>query len=225
MTITKNTSIIALLLIATLGIACIAMPAVAQRNAGQQETESNPEAEEDPEAEAEGVSAEEAVRIRARRLAASRSMAELLVGEKKISIATGVSKTDGPDFAALADLEAGDVVMLTRSQAIKLRSDINLAFGDVALNTNNVAENYPGVYSIWLKKTASGWSFVFNSRPDVWGTMYHPEDNVGEIAAEYGTGSEPTERLEFELEEAGDGGVLKFKWGTHQWSAKFNIAS
>jgi len=50
--------------------------------------------------------------------------------------------------------------------------------------TENVAKGYAGVYGIWLKKTAKGWNFVFNQKPDVWGTMYDPAANVGEVPVE-----------------------------------------
>jgi len=165
-----------------------------------------------------------AQRARQRRRAQTTTTAQLKIGEKSISLLAAILKADGHDYKSIAALKNGDVLPLTRSQAIKLKTDLPLTIGDVALKTENVAKGYAGVYSVWLKKTAAGWNLVFNEKPDVWGTMYDPAANVGEAPAEYAKLDTPAEALKFELTQDGQGGVIKFSWGEHQWSAKFAIA-
>jgi hypothetical protein len=160
---------------------------------------------------------------RRRRLVTTTS-AQLKIGDKTISLNMGILKTDSPDYAAIANLKDGDVLLLTRSQTLKLKSDLPLTFGDVTLKTENVAEGYAGVYGIWIRKTAEGWDFVFNERPDVWGTMYDPAADVAEVPVSYAKLSEPTDALKLSLPQDGRGGALKITWGEHEWTAPFTLA-
>jgi len=161
---------------------------------------------------------------RQRRRIQTTTTAALKIGDKNISMLAAILKADAPDYASIAKLKDGEVLSLTRSQAIKLKTDLPLTFGDLTLKTENVAKGYAGVYSLWLKKTADGWSFVFNQKPDVWGTMYDPAANVGEIAVEHGAPEKTGEALKFTLVQEGQGGTLNISWGEHQWSAKFTLA-
>jgi hypothetical protein len=169
-------------------------------------------------------STEAAARARQRRRAQITTTALLKMGDKNVSLLAAILKSTGHDYKEIGNVKEGEVLQLTRSQAIKLKTDLNLTFGDLTLKTENVAKGYAGVYSVWLKKTAAGWSFVFNEKPDVWGTMYDASANVGEIPVEYTAVNPPTEALAFALTQEGQGGVLKITWGQHQWSAKFTFA-
>ncbi len=162
---------------------------------------------------------------RARRRMQTTTTAALKIGDKNISMLAAILKADAPDYALIDKLKEGDVLQITRSQAIKLKTDLPLTFGDVTLKTENVAKGYAGVYSLWIKKTADGWAFVFNQKPDVWGTMYDAAANVGEVKVEHGAPEKTDEGLKFAIEQQGtDGGTIKISWGAHQWSAKFAIA-
>ena len=87
------------------------------------------------------------------------------------------------DYPQLQKVKAGEVLRLTRSAAWKLRTEVDLIVGgELRLDTENVAANYPGVYSLWLKKTTNGWNLLANSEPDIWATMHNPDADVGEIA-------------------------------------------
>lgn len=193
----------------------------AQRTSAQNKPEVD--LEEDPEAGSASseLSEEEIEALRLRRRLMTSSWAELEVGEDKIVISTGIAKADGPDFETIAGLKDGEVLLLTRCQSVKLKTPVALKVGSVDLKTDNVAENYPGVYSIWLKKVGNGWNIVFNEKPDVWGTMYDSKADVGETPATYSKLDTPSEKLAFEI---GDG-MLSLKWGPHQWSSKFTIVN
>lgn len=167
---------------------------------------------------------EAAERARQRRRVQTTTTAVLKFGDKNISLLSAILKTSGHDYQEIVNVKDGAVMPLTRSQVIKLKTDLALTFGEVTLKTENVAKGYAGVYGVWLKKTATGWNFIFNQKPDVWGTMYDASANVGEIPAEYTKLDPPTEALAFAIVQEGQGGVLKISWGEHQWSAKFTLA-
>jgi hypothetical protein len=179
-------------------------------------------ATDDPGAD-EGAAAGGQTQQQQRRRMVTTTTAQLKVGDKTIGMTSGILKTDSPDYESIAKLNEGDVLLLTRSQTIKLKTDLPMSFGDVTIKTENVAKGYAGVYGIWLKKSADGWTLVFNERADVWGTMYDPAANVAEVPAAYASLAEPTEALKFELPQSGNGGAIKISWGEHEWTAPFTI--
>ena len=132
----------------------------------------------------------------------------------------------GPDQATaqlyFASPSDGVIVRFVESAALKLRNDLDITFGDTVIETGIHAENYPGVYSIWLKKVGDEWHLVFNKKSDVWGTQHDPEADVAEITIESGPAEEAAENLTLKLEADGEnGGILMIIWGDQQWTAKF----
>ncbi len=215
-------------------LAAVALLSFAPATHSSSQEQSNEEAKEavavpseaDPEAEgATPEDTEEAERRRQRRRMRLVTAADLSVDDKEISLLTGRQPVDSPDYDTVATLRAGDMLLLTQSQTIKLKTAADLKVGDTVLETENVAEDYPGVYGIWLKKVEDGWHFIFNEKPDVWGTMYDAEKDIAEVPVAYTTLDEPTERMVFELEETDDGGLMRIKWGKHQWSLPFAVVN
>lgn len=149
---------------------------------------------------------------------------QITLAEKNVVIQYGDSATDGPDYGQIATAKDGDVIALTLSMATKLRTDTDLAFGDVQVKYANFAENYSGVYSLWLKKVGEGWHLIFNEKPDIWGTMYDPSEDIGEVALSYVKLDAETEKLEFELSNEGDDATLRIAWGEYVWSTHFSSA-
>lgn len=175
-------------------------------------------------AQTSGEGGDAAERARQRRRLQTTTTATLKFGDKNINMLAAVLKADAPDYASIDKLEQGDILQLTRSQAIKLKSDLPLTFGDLTLKTENVAKGYAGVYSLWIKKTADGWAWVFNEKPDVWGTMHDPAADTGEIPVQHDTPEKTGEAMKFTIAQEGQGGIITISWGAHQWSAKFTIA-
>ena len=171
------------------------------------------------EVEAEEESSEERRRRFRRRRGPAISKVDF--GGNNVQVAVGKVPTDGPDFAELADIAPGAIARYTVSSAIKMKTDADLAFGELTVIKENVAKNYPGVYSLWLKKSEDGWLVVFNEKPDVWGTQHDPEADAGEVALKHETGAEPTENLECTISKEGEDGTLRFAWGPHVWTAHF----
>lgn len=152
--------------------------------------------------------------------------ARLTLGDgKRIRIGFADLEMGSSDWQAFEKLGEGEVFTFTRSRATKMYTDVDISFGDQVVKTHNVAEEYPGVYSLWLKKTADGWSLVFNEKPDVWGTRYDSESDAVEIPlALADVDGDPQEKFIIQLEQGDDdAGTLKVRWGSQEWSAPFTI--
>ena len=129
------------------------------------------------------------------------------------------------DYEQIASLQPGEVVQFLEHAVIKLTTEFTLDFGDLRVPTENIAENYPGVYGLWLKRTETGWSLAFNHRADSWGTQYDPEADLGEVPLTKGTSDEPSQRLVATMEKGETGATLQFTWGEHTWTTPFEIVS
>lgn len=148
----------------------------------------------------------------------------IVAGDKQIKVTFGNLSIDGEDYPRLNDVPEGAVYRFVGSRATKLFTDTNLQFGDTLVKTENVAPNYPGVYSLWLKRTATGWALVINSQPDIWGTQHDPSSDVAEIPLT----TEPLNELQKEflitLQSDGGAGNLRIAWGDTAWSVPFSVA-
>jgi hypothetical protein len=146
------------------------------------------------------------------------------IGEAEISLMAGHLKADGRDCQAIDTLKAGDLLLMTEGVALKLKTSADLDFGAVTAKAENVAPNYPGVYSIWFRKAEDGWTATFNEKPDVWGTQHRSDADVGTVPAAYARLDEPAATLTLGVDDLSDGkGRLRVDWGDHQWTLPFAI--
>ena len=132
-------------------------------------------------------------------------------------------KADSDDHNLFANLSDGEIFEFVGGRATKLFTDVDMVFPDATVKTGNAAPNYPGVYSLWLKKAGDGWNLVFNEEADIWGTMHNAEADAVEIALETGTLDEPASTFKVELEETENGGKLRILWGADVWTADFKF--
>ena len=212
-----------LIMIASLmfAVAAALAPATAQETtAPEAPSEADIEAGEAAAAEGEEAEREEEESNRRRR-GPSESKIEL-EDEQSIRVTFTEWPLDGRDYPNLAELQPGEVMMITASAPPKLWTHTDLQFGDLTIPQGNVAENYPGVYGLWLRKTDDGWTLVFNNKPDVWGTMYDSKTDAGEITLDYAVTDAAGEAFAAEVVELEAGkGSLTLSWGEHQWSTSF----
>ena len=188
----------------------------------QQQTTSQQTAEDDPEAEAQEVQEQEAEAAQQQRRRRGPNKAKIEFNGKDVVVQYGDWTVDGADYANIGNTALGKPIEATLNAALKLITDWDLRFGeDTLIKKENVAKNYPGVYSLWIKKTAEGWSLAFNEKADVWGTMYDPEADVAEIPIGYKDVEEPNDKMEITLEDRDGGAVLTISWGKHQWVTAF----
>ncbi len=163
------------------------------------------------------------------------NLAEIELSGKKVMVSYADLATDSDDYRAFEALGAGEVSAWQSAKAIKLMAHVSLSFGDVAVPYGNHSPDYPGVYSLWPKRTADGWSLIFNSEGDIWGTQRDPAADVAEVPLKHSRADEPTEKLTVEFLEAEPGAkalpkeaagekVLRIAWGDHQFLAALEAA-
>ena len=172
------------------------------------------------------VVAEPSDRISYERFRVPEDESRIEIGETMIRLRFVSPAAGETDFEQIATIEPGKVVRFLDEQAIKLATDLTLRFGELEVNPGNVADNYPGVYSLWLKRTEGGWNLVFNHKPDVWGTQHDPAADLGEVPLTHGKAEEASDVLVGSLDELPEGGrnsALRLTWGSHTWSAPFEV--
>ena len=132
-------------------------------------------------------------------------------------------RATSPDYSKLSSLKVGEVVGFAEHQAIKLTSELPLRVQSLDVPVSNVTKDYPGVYSLWLKRTGEGWELVFNNRPDVWGTQYDPAADLGSVPLAYDKVAEVSERLVAKLADEDEGSSLEIQWGEHRWRTPLEV--
>ena len=205
-----------------------ASPAVSQQEAASSPDDTSAAVRERAEAEAE------ARRELLRRFRYG-NLAEIELSGKKVMVSYADLATDSDDYGAFEALQAGEVSAWQSAKAIKLIAHVSLSFGDVTVPYGNHSPDYPGVYSLWPKRTADGWSLVFNSEGDIWGTQRDSAADAAEVPLDHSRADEPTEKLIVEFLEVEPGAkalpkdaagekVLLIAWGDHQFLATFETA-
>ena len=214
-----TTTITALALLAALLLT--SAPIAAQEPSPSSRSDSAPATAQTADSDAEAAAA--ARRERFRRLRYG-NLAELELNGNQLRISYPDLATDSGDYRAFEALEPGQVAAWTSARAVKLLTHASLSFGGGVVPYGNASPDYPGVYSLWLKRTASGWSLVFNGDADIWGSQRKVDADVVEVPLEHSTADEPTEKLTIEFLEVEPGAVLRIAWGDHQFLAAFEAA-
>ncbi len=208
---------------AAIGIAAclllVAAPAASQQRAATGRDDSSPASAAPADAEAAAA----ARRERLRRLRHG-NLAELELAGRQIRISYPDLGTDSDDYRAFEALEPGQVAAWTSARAIKLLTHVSLSFGGVVAPYGNASPDYPGVYSLWPRRTADGWSLVFNGDADIWGSQRNAEADAVEAPLVHSKTDRPTDKLEIGFLEVAPGAVLRIVWGDHQFLAAFEAA-
>ncbi|MCZ6508565.1 MAG: DUF2911 domain-containing protein [Acidobacteria bacterium] len=174
--------------------------------------------------ELERAGERERIRSRGGRGGQDIARTSLTFGDKEVSIRFDKAKVEEPDFAQIAEIADGDVVRFVEHQSTKLRTEVTLRFGDTAVEPENVAPDYPGVYSLWLQKTSAGWHLLFNDKADVWGSQHDPDADAASVPLQFSSdNTTEAATLAIELEEADDGGSLRIVWGPYSWETRFTV--
>ena len=225
-----TTTISALALLAALLLT--SAPIAAQEPSPSSRPDSAPTTAQTADSDAKATAA--ARRERFRRLRYG-NLAELDLAGKQLRISYPDLATDSGDYRAFEALEPGQAAAWTSARAVKLLTHASLSFGGVVVPYGNVSPDYPGVYSLWPKRTAGGWSLVFNGDADIWGSQRDAAADAVEVPLEHSTTDEPTEKLTIEFLEVAPGAkalpkeaagktVLRIAWGDHQFLAAFEAA-
>ncbi len=155
--------------------------------------------------------------------AALRYTAKKQIAGGEVEVHTGRLPVVTRDYKSFAQLESG-IVRFELAAAIKLRTATDLKFGDVAVRTGNVAADYPGLYSLWLRKVSEDdWRLVFNRESDAWGSMHDPAADLGEVKLQHARDDSAKSMLMVKLEGDDSRGELQLAWGPHTWTAPFTV--
>ena len=150
------------------------------------------------------------------------STVEMPGGERLEAFFWQKQSVDLADFAAVATLADGEVLRLTQAAVLRLRNDVPVRFGDVAVPTGNLAPGFAGSYGLWLKRHGDGWRLVFNHEADSWGTQHDPAFDAFEIDLAYSQGGLASRPLGAALVPVAAGtGRLVIHWGPHEWAADY----
>ncbi len=201
------------------GLLLTGAPAVSQQDAGSRRADSSPAASEAADAEAAAAARRE--RLRRFRYG---NLAEIELGGKQVMISYPDLAADSDDHRTFEALQAGEVSSWKSGKAIKLTAHTSLSFAGVVVPFGNASPNYPGVYSLWPKRTADGWSLVFNHDADIWGTQRDSAKDAAEVPLEHSRTDNPTDKLVVEFLEVSPGAVLRIAWGSHQFLAALERA-
>lgn len=198
-----------------------AVPIAAQEQSPSSRSESAPATAQAADSDAEASAA--ARRERFRRLRYG-NLAETELAGRQLRISWPDLLTDSDDYRAFESLGIGEVAAWNSGRAVKLLTHASLSFDGVVVPYGNASPDYPGVYSLWPKRTADGWSLVFNGEADIWGSQRDATADAVETPLEHSTADEPTEKLTIEFLEIAPGAVLRIAWGDHQFLAAFEAA-
>ncbi|MFP6581050.1 MAG: DUF2911 domain-containing protein [Candidatus Hydrogenedentota bacterium] len=150
--------------------------------------------------------------------------AQIRVGKKTVRLAFSGLERDSVEWDQLQNTKDGEIFQFTLHRAMKIYTEFDLTHGDTTIKKENFAPDYPGVYSVWLKKVAGGWSLVFNSQPDIWGSRHNAEFDEYEVPMTVSTvEGDPAETYRVEMEQDGDNANLDMFWGDQKWSTTFEI--
>lgn len=168
---------------------------------------------------------EEEQRDLARRQRAAGTEARANYNGKRIRIAFADLTQGSKDWELFEQVQDGQVYEFTLSRATKMYTDLDLKFGDVVVKKENAAPEYPGVYSLWLKKVGDGWNLVFNNQPDIWGTRHESEFDAVEVPLTVSkVEGTPVKKFKIEIAQVPTGGTLRLLWGDTKWEAPFQLA-
>jgi hypothetical protein len=157
-----------------------------------------------------------------RRRRAAPTQPSLDLGDGKL-VRLSFDAVDGIELAVAADqLPSGAILPIVHGRALKLLTDRDLQFGDQRIKAGNIADNYPGAYSLWIARSGDGWTLTFNQYPDVWGTMHDASADAATVPLVHEQTGTPVDKLTLELTGAAGSGHLAIQAGTHRWIATFD---
>lgn len=149
---------------------------------------------------------------------------KIRIGDKAVRIAFSGLESESVEWEQLQNTKEGEVFQYTLHRAMKIYTDFDLTNGNTTIKKENFAPDYPGVYSIWLKKVGNGWSLVFNSQPDIWGSRHKAEFDVYEVPMTLSkVAGDTADTYRVNLEQDGNNALLTMNWGDQQWTTNFEI--
>ena len=109
----------------------------------------------------------------------------------------------------------GEVWRTGANQATRLTTDRDLVIAGTRVPA--------GAYSVFTIPGPASWTLILNLRPDISGTAHDPAYDFTRVPMAVRTLPEPVETFTIAVEEAGEGGVLRFQWDRTEAVAPFAV--
>jgi hypothetical protein len=143
-----------------------------------------------------------------------RGTATVTLNGKAVSVEYGRPSLKGRSVSdLLGRLGPGAFWRLGADKSTTFSTEADLAFGGVTVPK--------GTYSLWAKRTDSGWNLVLNKQHGQWGTQHDAAQDFATVPLSEEKASESAEMLAIALAQASSGGTLTIHWGEMKLSANF----
>ena len=146
----------------------------------------------------------------------SRGTSTLTLQGKTVSVDYGRPSLKGRTTdGLLGQLKPGGVWRLGADSSTTFKTEIDLAFGDVAIPA--------GEYSIWMQRQeGNSWKLLFDKEHGQWGEPApDPSQCFASVPLKESKPAKSVEMVTLTLSEAGSGGKLLIQWGTLEAAASF----
>jgi hypothetical protein len=145
-----------------------------------------------------------------------RGTSTLTLKGKTVSVDYGRPSLNGRTTDALLGmLKPGGLWRLGADSSTTFKTEIDLAFGDVAIPA--------GEYSIWMQRQQdNSWKLLFDKQHGQWGEPAPaPSECFASVPLKESKPAKSIEMVTLTLSKAGSGGMLKIQWGTLETAAGF----
>jgi hypothetical protein len=112
-------------------------------------------------------------------------------------------------------IHEGSIWRMGANQATHLRTDRDLAFGDVVVPA--------GTYTLYAIAGRDAWTLVINRQTGQWGTEYDPAQDLARLRMQTTRSRTPREQFTIEAVEHQGGGVLRVLWDDVVASTPFTV--
>jgi len=142
-----------------------------------------------------------------------RGTTEVSINGKTVSIDYGRPSLKGRDM--LGQATPGTVWRLGMNKATEITSTGDLDVGGTTLKA--------GKYTLWAKKTSTGWMLAFHPKTGIWGMPVMTEGFVAQMPLTQAAANASVEQLTITLSDGGGKAQIKVEWGTAVLTGSFGV--
>jgi len=143
----------------------------------------------------------------------NRGTTEVSINGKTVSIDYGRPSLRGRDM--LGKATPGTVWRLGMNKATEITSTGDLDVGGTTLKA--------GKYTLWAKKTDTGWMLAFHPKTGIWGLPVMTEGFVAQMPLVQSAANASVEQLTITLSDGGGKAQIKVEWGTAVLTGSFGV--
>ena len=145
--------------------------------------------------------------------AQGRGNTEVTINGKKVSISYGRPELKGRDM--LGKAPPGTIWRFGSNSATVIESTGDLDIAGTALKA--------GKYSLWAKKTDSGWLLMFHPQTGIWGMPVKTDGFVAQLPLTPSSAGSSVEQFTVTLSDNGGKAQVRAEWGTAVLTGSFGV--